>query len=775
MKFYVNVKRIIILILTICLVYLSSFANYEKKVIANEAENENKTLEVKNLQEEQADDGNEKEVVDEYKSIAKSENLELLVNEKIGAVAVKDLRNGYIWRSVVNEDLYDTNSLNLQWKMYLKSVIALNYINIAAREVPPVTVYSSNENVDKEISKINGGVEINYIFKDIGISVAVQFLIEDDCFIVKIPADKIKEEPVTMTTRQGSREITSQVQYGIVSIEVLPFFGAATDDVDGYLLYPDGPGGLTLYSEADNRPADVKIGKWYVYSLDNVNIKDLFGEENERYRAHMPIFGVKNNDNAFLAVITEGAEGAAIVVYPSGYVVNINHIGTEFIYRHYYELNLSDVSIDNVRVGKKVSRAERDLNRIDREIRYFMLNDERANYSEMANVYRNYLLEKGLLNTTSSNNPNNMLLLTILMGITEERMIIDKFIPMTTIEQLMGMIEELKESGIDYMSVILRGWQKGGYGRYPNNWPFDRRLGGKKYVQKLNEFVKANDIDMYLENSFIYALDEVGGFSRRNDVVLDGVKLPVIDENLKARLFNPTVAAQRNTKFLESLKPYEGFGVAYEHLGKVIYRDYHRVNPSNRYETVLKWQEIIGTARDYGRKVAVEGANQYGFAKADFIYDIPIEGYGYFTTDKQIPFLQMVLHGYIPYSSKPGNLSYDLQLEKLKWIEYGCIPHFELTKEKTLKLKNTEYDHLFTSTFDLWKEKVVEIYKEFKENLVDIYSSQMVFHNEVAPNVIEVKYSNGYTILINYNEIAFHIYGKRIPAKDYVIIKGGTN
>lgn len=747
-----NIKKTLKSILVICILISMCFLNIDQLEIKVAAQSN---------------------LLPDYKLAASSDVLGMYIRERDGAIAIQDYRNGYIWKSVVDEDMYNLQSLNEQWQNYLNSVIVLNYIDIENRDAPPNVIYSSAEGTIVTLEYINDGVEVEYFFEPIGISVNIQFLLENDCFIVKIPGEKIREIPVTEEQTGNStnknRE-AKQVQYGIVSIELLPFFGAATNDVDGYLLYPDGPGGLTMYDQFKNRPADVKPAKWVIYSNDKVNVAGLFGEEGEKYRAHLPIMGIKNNDNAFLAAVTEGIAETRVAVYPSGYVVDINHINFELIYRHSYDLTLSDISIDNVSIGKNVSRVEKDLNAIDREIRYFMLSDEQANYSEMANTYRKYLINKGVLKDKEHDDLKLALTLNILMGITEDRMIFDKFIPMTTVSQVNSMIEELENLGVDNLNIILRGWQEKGYGQYPINWPFDSRLGTKKQIRSLNEYAMKDNINIYLENSFIYALDKVGGYSKRNDVVLDGIKLPVMDELNKAHILNPTAAAERNEKFLEHLSQYEGFNIAYEHLGKIIYFDYHRTNPSDREETVETWKRILKKGKESGRKIAVDGSNQYVFECANLIYNIPIEGYDYFITDKQIPFLQMVLHGYIPYTSQPGNLSHDLQIQKLKWIEYGCLPNFELTSEKTMMLKNTQYDHLFTSTFDNWKEKIVEIYREFKEKLSDLYKYEMVCHREVAPSVIEIKYSNGSKILINYSDLPFYFEGKEVPARDYLLI-----
>ena len=137
---------------------------------------------------------------------------------------------------------------------------------------------------------------------------------------------------------------------------------------------------------------------------------------------------------------------------------------------------------------------------------------------------------------------------------------------------------------------------------------------------------------------------------------------------------------------------------------------------------------------------------------------------------EQVPFLQMVLHGYYPYSDVvPGNLSNDLTETKLRWIEYGYTPTFLLTYKNGDKLKDTDFNLLFSSEYTLWGDDIVEIGREFSEKLASVYYSPMVYHT-VENNVATVKYENGKTVMINYNNTDVTVDGVVIKARDYIII-----
>ena len=134
----------------------------------------------------------------------------------------------------------------------------------------------------------------------------------------------------------------------------------------------------------------------------------------------------------------------------------------------------------------------------------------------------------------------------------------------------------------------------------------------------------------------------------------------------------------------------------------------------------------------------------------------------------------MVVSGMIPFSTEgAGNLAYDLQTQKLKWIENGALPYFYLTYESALNLRDTDYDTLFSSTYADWEQTVVDTYKEFEANLSCVYGEQMVDHKIITSDLYRIEYANGIAIYINYANTDAKVDGVTVPAKNYVFVKGG--
>ncbi len=703
----------------------------------------------------------------EYVSVAKTDRLELFYNEAKGAIQVKDLESGYLWKGICDDEVYDlgTGSVNGLWRAYLQSSITITYNNLKKRDSGSKKEYVGRECGSIETEYITNGVAVTYGFLTPGIYVTVEYVLEDDQFVVRIPVDKIREETI----------------FAVTTIELLPYFGASRSDAveDGYLFYPDGSGAITTYAKANTRPSDVTSATYYTYTNKNVNFTNLWqSDQYDRYTAAMPVFGIKNGDSAFLAAFTENGENAGVTVFPSGYVVDLNHAGFEVYVRNTYNVNMYSMStsIDASVTGGTVERVDKTLIPEDREIRYFFLNGEEANYSGMANVYREYLLENNMLSNVISEGDEMPLALNLLMGTTKEGMIFDEYIAMTDFEQVQEIMKRLKEQGVSDMEVVLRAWMKG-YDDY-ENWGPASQLGGTSGLKDLNQYLASVEgINTYLENCFMFANSDTSGIDEKKDVVYDGLNLEVSASDFDGTnyyIMNPLAVYNRNKKFLDKLEKYDILGVAYDDVGQYAYADCNELAPYLKSETVTQLREVLGSTESTGRNIAVLGANQYVYSYADYLYRLREDNYGLVITDYEVPFVQMVVSGLIPYSTEgAGNLAYDLQVQKLKWIEHGSLPYFYLTYESALNLRDTNHDTLFSSTYADWESIVVDTYKEFQENFSCVYGEQMIRHDILTDDVKCLEYSNGVRVYINYGDEEITAQGVTVPAKDYVVVRGG--
>lgn len=698
----------------------------------------------------------------EYVSIAKDDKLELLYNDVKGAIQVVDRKTGYVWKSIVDDDVYSLDGINKTWSANLQSAINIKYNDLKKRDSGVKQIYAAKDCGYLESEYIKNGVAVTYGFLKPGIYITVEYTIENGELVVRVPYEKIDE----------------RYKYAVTTINVLPFLGACGNENTGYLFYPDGCGAVTMFENVNIRPENVKMATYFTYTNKSVSFNNLFdSNEYDRYTAAMPVCGLKNGNNAFVAYATEGSENTAVTVYPSGITVDLNHIGFEVYTRNVYTVNMYNVSTEAgaVNTGGKVQRVDKKIIPEDKEIRFKFLSGDNANYSGMAHAYKEYLLNNNILKKAENVN-NNALALRLLMGTTKEGMLFDEYIKMTTFEQSIDIVKELNSLGIGSIQLVLDSWQSD----YRNGeyWGPESNLGGRSGLKKVSEFAEdKEDLNVYVEVISVEATSDTKKISEKKDIAYDGLNVGMAIEDIDGTsyyLLNPKTMIRRNDNLLKKLKKYKGIGIGYEDVGRYVYADFNEYNPYLKSEMVEEMKKLIETTSNTERNVAISGANAYTYSNADYLYDLREQSFGLSITDYAVPFVQMVVSGYIPYSSEDaGNLSYDLQTQKLKWIEYGSMPYFFLTAEPALNLRGTGRESLFSSTFEDWKEIVADTVKEFNDSFSVIEGKQMIDHKVLSSDLRQITYENGISIYINYSDSEQETDGFKIPAKGYVVTGGG--
>ena len=93
--------------------------------------------------------------------------------------------------------------------------------------------------------------------------------------------------------------------------------------------------------------------------------------------------------------------------------------------------------------------------------------------------------------------------------------------------------------------------------------------------------------------------------------------------------------------------------------------------------------------------------------------DISRESSDYTTFEATIPFKQLVMNGFIDYTTENVNLSSrNSAYFILQAAELGSIPKFILTYKNVDKLKETDFSYLYSSEFVLWQDEIRAVYEE---------------------------------------------------------------
>lgn len=676
-----------------------------------------------------------------FKKVAENSRLELRIDELCSQIEIIDKDTDMIWSSSISEETFDISTLNKNFQKKLKSLFEISYTDLKKGYGAVMTNSLADMEYTTTVETISNGVKVYYDLKGPAIKIAIEFILEDDRLTINIPQEDFEE--------YGT--------FSVTSLRVLPYMLGAPDTADGFYFFPDGSGAIMEFKDPSHFGESEMVLNVYG---DLKNYSALLSDwVQEEPKVMIPVFGAAIEESGVLAVITKGEEASQIKLLPTNNVVPVNRLNCEFIFRRNF--------IDQRVSDKSVVIFDQNYIKEDRSISYIFLEKNKNTYSDMAVEYREYLMETQ--NLTVKKDDKVKVSIDFFMGIKERGMLFDVFKSVTTFSQAKTILESFQQSGVDYMDVQLKGWMKNGYGSGPVQFPVSSKLGGKKGLSTLNTYANENNINLSLITDLVEANSKYGGFSKRNDVIYLGNKAILTNFKESIFLLSPSAFKNKFDSFVNTADDYKLTGVQLENIGQNVFYNYNTDKYQTAQDCLAIYTDMLTNLNNANRSTSVEGGNSYVIPYVDKVTNIPLSDTGFQLTTKAIPFYQIVFHGIVDYTGTAGNLSSDLNKEKLKWIELGYMPYFELTYKGSEALMKTKYNKLFSSGYYEWGESLIDIYKEFSANLQDVWNQTIDKHEEMKEDVYKVTYSNGICIYVNYNKNSVIVDGVNVDAMNYVV------
>lgn len=543
--------------------------------------------------------------------------------------------------------------------------------------------------------------------------------------------------------------IAAEIACGIYSLKVMPFMGSATITEKGYVFYPDGAGAISYF----DTPHPALLGHYEqpVY-MDHIFNLDYMWNDTTSNASMYPVWGVNKGDYGFVAIIEEGDVDANIEYWAGNEDYVLNRIFSSFMLRR--KAMFMRGSGNSTFESYEIKRIEHD-----RKIKYLFLADE-ADYSAMANAYRSYLKENDMLNQAIAEGEEMPLAVDFLGGIKMQEVLWESTIPMTTYEQILAELEKLKADGVTTKIYSnLYDWTKQAYN--PNPLNADGTLGGTEALTALTKYASENNVVLGLAVNPVWAQKDYATGDEMNKFFVRDATTLLVNYNNRTYVYSPAYIREKYaSKIISKLETYGANCAQLNAIGYYLYYDYsiYYDTTTSRGDTAEIFAEIAKLSNEKLGNSSVSGANMFMWKYASRIDSMPLSDLAYLYSDESVPFLQMVLHGSIPYSgSVPYNVMYDDVKQKLEYIEYGCMPYFFLTEAEASEISSSweatwSYDWLYSSDIATWHNTVISVYKEFSNNVGYLWSENIVHHMQIVDGVKRVEYSDGSVIYVNYNE-----------------------
>ena len=705
-----------------------------------------------------------------FKLVAENEYLKLYTDTATANVAVYDKRDGSIsYTNPVNAD-EDTVAKSAN-KNYLKSQFLLMYYNTSVSSASMDSYSKSVQTKNYTWEAIDGGIRYIYtvgepaeIKKEDGtyFVVPLEYRLDEDSLVVNIPTSGIEEH--------GSGFI--------YRIQLLRYMAASTYTDTGYIVVPNGSGSLINFNNGKTSAAQYSQ---YIYGIDPLAANYTTLEETDD--ARLPIYALCYEDRSVLAIVEQGATTATISANVSGTYNDYNFVYPTFITRNTDNL----VMFGNANTDTYVM--EENLYDINYQVRYCFLGSDYTGYSGVANYYREKLIADGSLKVNASTG-DIPFYYDIISGVKETGHFLGvqylHVFSMTDFDEAEEIAKELSSSGITNQVMNLQGWFNGGY--YHNTAKkinVISKLGGKSGLEDLNETLSSLGGELYAdvcfqkvtfadkhfnsnaESSRYYGGGYVAAFGLLDPTQLRNTSNLGYSEN-RYNLLSPKFLPRYVEKFASKITNYDIDGISLRDLGNTLQSDKKRTNVTDREQALNIVKGQLDVLEGTNKNLMFDSANEYAFAYASDIINVPVDSNEFFICDESIPLYQMIIHGCIDYSSKLLNYtnSYDSQTDLLKLIETGTSPHYQFTWSEASDMKDTGLNRFYATTFATLKEEAAEYYTYVNEALSEVSGAQMINHR-IEGDVRAVTYSNGITIYVNYGTSAASIDGITVDGLSY--------
>lgn len=705
---------------------------------------------------------------------AKNDALTLYVNEETCVFAVKNNKSGYIWWSTPYDYESDPIAGNVQ-KNLMASTVTFRALDVETNTLLNTTTLSKEASVNKKtfyVEDIDNGVKFTYEFVGQNLSIPVSVVLDGDMVRIRVYTDEINEK------LEDADDIKN---YKLVTMNLVQSFGAGRSDEDGYIFVPDGSGAVINFN---NGKTSTQVYRSKVYGEDLAVSKITMPNKTEQ--TYLPVLGIVKNvggkNEAVLGVVTEGDAYAYVNASVNGQATtSINSAWFSF------EFRATDTYTMGTRTPLTVFQSG-DVRIDDIEVCYHIMSDNELGLADLAETYRNYLMnEKNLHNQSMED--SNALYVTTVGGTVKKQSVLGFPVDMQTVatsyKQAQEILEKLTALGVDEIKLVYNNFNDTGVrGRISTGVDYSNKLGGKNDFADLQAYCGNRNYDLYPSVDFMEFNESGNGYSftlnsakritnayaTQTDFEL-AYGTPDTEVKPHWTILSPYYWPDIFTKLVNSFSA-EGINtISLNQATKTLYSDFGRRNADGK-EHILRTDAIklltdgYQKLNDAGISIIAQECNAYALPYVSAITNIPLYSSNYDLFDYDVPFYQMVIHGVIPYSSKAINASSNADELLLLSLMTGSGVHYDMMYASPNDFTDCEFDSLFYTNYEGWLERAAEEYKLFNGTISSLSDKTITKYERTSEKTSSVTYSDGTVISIDIENYTYTVNGQEHSLAD---------
>ncbi len=689
---------------------------------------------------------------DELITVAQNTRFRLEIIPNNGYFQVVDLSDGYTYSSFPN--LQNEVSMNPDTVSEIKSVVSFEYGDLANRVTANANSYTDSVGIGGySVYKTENGFIAYYNFPTLSVTIPFAVVLDEQGFRSEIIVDEIKEDG----------------KFTVTKIKTLGHFASGGYLDNGYMVVPDGSGAVINFSNGKHTYPSLNMS---VYG-DDATLGVVSVDTKSCY---MPVFGLKNGNHSYLAIIEKGDANAYINASVAANEQSFNRVYTSFVIR-----DEATVSVGTTSVGYSnktftiYDEAQQSLNAVS--VKYILLSNDASDYTGMAKAYNAYLTKA--YGKAQSQKNRSLLHLNMVCSVSIEKNVLgfkhNASVATASFKGIENLVNDLNDSGAKAPKIRLENWNKSD----AKNLTFKNGtqlsvLGKKSEMESLYSTVDSFGGRLYAAVDLFHITPSNKYGTRTINKRLVEI-YPVSQNKLeydksvdKLTVLSPLFIEEAANKFIDSLPKYVT-GLSLGAQKNTLYSDFGE-NYSKRQNTAKVLKQIYENTAERGlcdiRPPAylapyLETAFHLG---GEFLhYDI--EDYG-------IPFYQLALSGITEYSGAPLNLSSDSTLSLMNSLEYGASLCYTLITENSNIISSSDNTALYNCDAQKLLSRITDSYAEVSQFYQKVGNS-LVSHSRLDNNVYLSEYTNGKAVF-NYSKAAFVYNGVVVDGGSYTIIESGV-
>ncbi|MEE0927757.1 MAG: DUF5696 domain-containing protein, partial [Acutalibacteraceae bacterium] len=231
--------------------------------------------------------------------------------------------------------------------------------------------------------EIENGIRVKYFLNDVKIMIPMEFVLREDSVAVSVNSEQILEDD----------------RFKAVAVKICPFWCSANNDKeDSYLFIPSGSGALVDTKTIDDGGVEFMTP---LYGYDPVMARtDLINTTKE---ARIPVFGAKEGNLGTCAIIENASEAAYIGTKTGSSTLMASGVYASFQLRDYASNYMQQMQ------WKVLTDVyAHSMTKATMTVGFYPLSGDKANYSGMAEVYKDYLDKNGQLGEVTEDSPLNV-------------------------------------------------------------------------------------------------------------------------------------------------------------------------------------------------------------------------------------------------------------------------------------------------------------------------------------------------------------------------------